>query len=219
MKQFKRFRGGAIWLMLIVTIAVVWIAVVNGGSDSVDKPLTSVAADIQAGEVAKLVQAEDSNSVRVVYKDSRTTDAVTRLPPNTNIIEALEGFGVDPSSVTIEVSPGSRWGAWLSVLTLLLPILFLVGIVLAVPVIVGLNDRGTGENGKPRVSKRAGHALLRKAGTFGTNHHFLGFAAGNHQAPNHHAVTSINKTSRGNILQTRNARVINLEDFHEANTR
>ncbi|MCA9846281.1 MAG: AAA family ATPase, partial [Dehalococcoidia bacterium] len=45
------------------------------------------------------------------------------------IIEALEGFGVDPSSVTIEVSPGSRWGAWLSVLTLLLPILFLVGIV------------------------------------------------------------------------------------------
>ena len=129
MKQFKRFRGGAISLMLIVTIAVVWIAVVNGGSDSVDKPLTSVAADIQAGEVAKLVQAEDSNSVRVVYKDSRTTDAVTRLPPNTNIIEALEGFGVDPSSVTIEVSPGSRWGAWLSVLTLLLPILFLVGIV------------------------------------------------------------------------------------------
>ena len=129
MKQFKRFRGGAIWLMLIVTIAVVWIAVVNGGIDSVDKPLTSVAADIQAGEVAKLVQAEDSNSVRVVYKDSRTTDAVTRLPPNTNIIEALEGFGVVPSSVTIEVSPGSRWGAWLSVLTLLLPILFLVGIV------------------------------------------------------------------------------------------
>jgi cell division protease FtsH len=130
MKQLRRFRGGAFWLFLIVAIAAIWIVVGNGGEDRVSKPLTAVVADIQSGSVAKLVQAEDSNTVRVVYKDSSITEAETRLPPNTNLIEAMAGFGVSLDDVSIEVSRGSRWGAWLTGLTLLLPILFLVGIVL-----------------------------------------------------------------------------------------
>jgi cell division protease FtsH len=129
MKQFRRFRGGAMWIVLVVAIAVLWLIVVNGGDGTTQKDFSSVVSDVQAGEVAKLVQKEDSNSVRVVYKDSDSRDAETRLPPNTNLIEALQFYGVDLSTVNIEITEGSRWGSWLSVLTLLLPILFLVGIV------------------------------------------------------------------------------------------
>jgi len=130
MKQFRRFRGGAMWIVLIVAIAALWLIVVNGGDSATQKDFSSVVDDVQAGEVSKLVQKEDSNSVRVVYKDADTRDAETRLPPNTNLIEALQRYGVDLSSVNIEITAGSRWGAWLGVLTLLLPILFLAGIVL-----------------------------------------------------------------------------------------
>jgi cell division protease FtsH len=129
MKQFRRFRGGAMWIVLVVAIAIMWLLVVNGGDGATKKDFSSVVEDVQAGEVAKLVQKEDSNSVRVVYKDSDTRDAETRLPPNTNLIEALQSYGVDLNGINIEITAGSRWGSWLSILTLLLPILFLVGIV------------------------------------------------------------------------------------------
>jgi cell division protease FtsH len=129
MKQFRRFRGGAMWIVLVVAIAALWLIVVNGGDSTTQKDFSSVVEDVQAGEVAKLVQKEDSNSVRVVYNDADTRDSETRLPPNTNLIEALQRYGVDLSTINIEIAAGSRWGNWLGVLTLLLPILFLVGIV------------------------------------------------------------------------------------------
>jgi cell division protease FtsH len=117
------------WIVLIVAIAALWLIVVNGGNGNTRKDFSQVVEEIQSGQVAKLVQKEDSNSIRVVYKDSSMNNAVTRLPPNTDIISALGEYGVNLNSVQIEVQGGSRWGAWLSVLTLLLPMLFLVGIV------------------------------------------------------------------------------------------
>jgi cell division protease FtsH len=130
MNQIRRFRGGAMWIVLIVAIAALWLIVVNGGNGNTRKDFSQVVDDIQAGQVAKLVQKEDSNSIRVVYKDSSINNAVTRLPPNTDIISALKDYGVNLSTIQIEVQGASRWGAWLSVLTLLLPMLFLVGIVI-----------------------------------------------------------------------------------------
>lgn len=129
MNQIRRFRGGAMWIVLIVAIAALWLIVVNGGNSNTRKDFSQVVEEAQAGQVAKLVQKEDSNSIRVVYKDSSVNNAVTRLPPNTDIISALRDYGVNLNSVQIEVQSGSRWGAWLTVLTLLLPMLFLVGIV------------------------------------------------------------------------------------------
>jgi cell division protease FtsH len=130
MNQIRRFRGGAMWIVLIVAIAALWLIVVNGGNGNTRKDFSLVVEDIQAGQVAKLVQKEDSNSIRVVYKDSSVNNAVTRLPPNTDIISALRDYGVNLNTVQIEVQGGSRWGAWLTVFTLLLPILFLAGIVI-----------------------------------------------------------------------------------------
>ncbi|MGH2549002.1 MAG: ATP-dependent metallopeptidase FtsH/Yme1/Tma family protein, partial [Thermomicrobiales bacterium] len=130
MNQIRRFRGGAMWIVLIVAIAALWLIVVNGGNSNTRKDFSLVVNDIQAGQVAKLVQKEGSSSIRVVYKDSSVNNAVTRLPPNTDIISALRDYGVNLNTIQIEVQGGSRWGAWLTVFTLLLPILFLAGIVI-----------------------------------------------------------------------------------------
>ena len=130
MNQIKRFRGGATWIALIVAIAALWLIVVNGNSGTSKKDFTAVVEDIQAGRVAKLVQTSGSSTVRVDYSDPDVRDATTILPSNTNLIDVLDSYGVDLATVPIEVKGASRWGAWLSVITLFLPILFLVGIVI-----------------------------------------------------------------------------------------
>jgi cell division protease FtsH len=130
MNQIKRFRGGATWIALIVAIAALWLIVVNGNGGTSKKDFSAVVEDIQAGRVAKLVQTSGSSTVRVDYSDPDVRDATTILPSNTNLIDVLDSYGVDLATVPIEVKGASRWGAWLSIITLFLPILFLVGIVI-----------------------------------------------------------------------------------------
>jgi len=128
MGDLKRLRSGAVWVILVIAVITLWFFVVNGDNSTTTKDFSTVVGEIKADKVSKLVQSSGSDKVKVVYKDDNQRDAKTILPPNTDLITALDTYGVDLTSVDIEVKAASRWGSWLSAFTFILPTLFLIGI-------------------------------------------------------------------------------------------
>ena len=126
MREIRRVRGSFIWLALIVAVVALWFIVVNNDSSTPNKPFGEVVNEVKVGKVSHLTQAEGSQTVHVDYKDSTVHSSKTLLPPNTNLVEVLKNYGIDPNSVQISAKGGSRWGGWLSALGFLLPTLFLI---------------------------------------------------------------------------------------------
>jgi cell division protease FtsH len=131
MGDLRRLRSSAIWLVLIVAVIALWFLVVNNDGATTTKELSTVAQEIQNGEVQRLSMSEDSGTVRVYYNDPEARAARTILPGNTTIYEALQAYGVEVvDAPPIEVTPASRWGRWIGTLGFLLPALILVAILI-----------------------------------------------------------------------------------------
>jgi cell division protease FtsH len=128
MGDLRRVRSSLVWLVLIVAVVALWFIVVNNDNSTQTKPFSEVASEIQNGEVLRLTQSQNSDTVKVDYKDESQDSAKTILPPDSNLVDVLAGYGIDPNTVEINVKPASRWGGWLSALGFLLPTLFLIGI-------------------------------------------------------------------------------------------
>jgi cell division protease FtsH len=132
MGDSKWLRSSFVYIILIVAVIALWFTFVSGNGDTRKVDFSEVASDIAAGRVDKLVLTERSQSVKVEYKENAgKKDATTRLPPETDIYEALAFYDIPPSvveEVAIETKAASRWGGWLSALTFLLPTLILIGI-------------------------------------------------------------------------------------------
>ncbi len=131
MTNRKWLRSGVIWLVLIIAVVALWMTYVNADRDlrQVDFN-TQVVEDIRDGKIAQLTTQEGESRVEVNYtSESGLPDAVSRLPPDTNIIEVLEAAGVATNKVPIEVKAASRWGLVVGALSFLLPTLFLIGIL------------------------------------------------------------------------------------------
>jgi len=131
MPNRKWLRSGFVWLLLLIAVSVLWFAYAGNRNElgSVDFN-TSVVADIRAREVERLIAKEGSNEVRVDYKDPERDDQKSRIPPDSNIIEVLDGAGLSADAVPIEVEQASRWGVVLGALTFLLPTLLIVGLLI-----------------------------------------------------------------------------------------
>ncbi|HYO30370.1 MAG TPA: ATP-dependent zinc metalloprotease FtsH [Thermomicrobiales bacterium] len=132
MGDSKWLRSGAVWLVLVVAVLAAWL-LFNGRADAPSfRPIGNVAADVRDGKVSKLIQPVDSQEIAVDYGDnSGLADARTTLPADTDILSALQDYGVDLASLPpnlIEFEPASPWGGWISAITFLLPTLFLIGI-------------------------------------------------------------------------------------------
>src|SRR5215204_1337105 len=128
MGDLRRVRSSLVWLVLIVAVVALWFIVVNNDNSAQTKPFGEVVTEIKAGEVLRLTQTQNSDTVRVDYIDEDQRQAKTILPPESNLVDVLDSYGVDPNSVEINVKAASRWGGWLSALGFLLPTLFLIGI-------------------------------------------------------------------------------------------
>ncbi len=129
MPRRKWMRSGAIWIVLVIATLAIWLAFSGATNDYNHVDFTSeVIPAIKNGEVDHLVAQEGSSEVEVHYTDSGRDTTLTRLPPDTNIIEIFDSAGIAPDDVPIDVKEASRWGAILGGLALFLPILFLVGI-------------------------------------------------------------------------------------------
>ncbi|HQX62997.1 MAG TPA: cell division protein FtsH, partial [Thermomicrobiales bacterium] len=128
MTDNKWLRNGFVWIILIIAVIALWFMVTSGGERTQSRDLSSIAADIRSGQVARLEQSEDSSKVMVFYKGSDQVETF-RLPPNVNIYDALLQYGVEPSDVDINIKAASQWGNWLGLLTFILPTVILIGIV------------------------------------------------------------------------------------------
>jgi cell division protease FtsH len=131
MTDRKWLRSGVVWLVLIIAVVALWMTYVNADRDLREVDFnTQVIADIRDGKIEELTTQEGESRVEVDYTaKSGLPDAVTRLPPDTNIIEVLEAAGVRTNTVPIKVEAASRWGLVIGALSFLLPTLFLIGIL------------------------------------------------------------------------------------------
>ncbi len=129
MADNKWLRNGFVWMILIIAAIAVWVTFVQGGHSGASLTTQQLAADIKAGKVERLVMTSGSDEVQVHYFGSQEVRSL-RLPPNVDIFELLQTYGIDPQSVSIDTKPASQWGNWLGTLTFLLPTLFLIGVII-----------------------------------------------------------------------------------------
>ena len=83
MGDLKRLRSSVVWIILIVAVIALWFIVVNNGGSTPRKDFGTVASEIQAGKVRKLVQSENSSTVKVEYNDDTNTansSALLQIP-------------------------------------------------------------------------------------------------------------------------------------------
>ncbi len=128
MTDNKWLRNGFVWIVLIIAVVAIWFTWLggNGGPQNVD--FSAVANDVKAGKVQELDTKEGSNVITVHYVGTDATKA-TRLPPgNVDIWKALSYFGIQPDAVAIKANAGSSWGSWISALSILVPMILIVGI-------------------------------------------------------------------------------------------
>jgi cell division protease FtsH len=128
MTDNRLLRNGFVWIILIIAVIAVWFMVTQGGSDTRQIDIGEVAQSIESGQVERLEQREDSSQVTVYFRNDEAA-AAFRLPPDVDIYQALEQYGVGADQVAIEIKKSSSWGAWIGALGIFLPFLLLIGIV------------------------------------------------------------------------------------------
>ena len=132
MPDQRWIRSSLVWIVLIVALLAMWATFIGTDAAPTPRSIGQVAQEVRDGKVQTLVQADGSREVRVKYaQEAGRRDAVTTIPAETDLLTVLKTYGVDPSSLPpgmIEFQPASSWGAWLGMLSFILPTLFLVGI-------------------------------------------------------------------------------------------
>jgi len=129
MTDNRLLRNGFVWIILIIAVIAVWFMVTQGGSDTRQVDFGEVAQAIEAGRVERLEQREDSRQVTVHFRNTEESPAAFRLPPDVDIYQALDQYGLSASQVAIDIKKSSSWGAWIGALGIFLPFLLLIGIV------------------------------------------------------------------------------------------
>jgi cell division protease FtsH len=125
-----RNRYSIIYLMLFV--AIIAMVVYNFQQQAtIQEALTisEVAADIQAGNIARII--EDDDSLRVIYGNG--TERTSHKESAATLVEQLISFGVTteqlkPDNVKIEIRPPSAWLGVATALGYILPFLILAGV-------------------------------------------------------------------------------------------
>jgi len=132
MPDQRWIRSSLVWIVLIVALLAMWATFIGTDAAPTPRSIGQVAQEVRDGKVQTLIQSDGSREVRVKYaQEAGRRDAVTTIPAETDLLTVLKTYGVEPSSLPpgmIEFQPASSWGAWLSMLSFILPTLFLVGI-------------------------------------------------------------------------------------------
>jgi len=117
-------------LFAIIIFLVVYSFQTNSTQETVT--INEVAADVQKGLVARIV--EDDNRLQVIYNDKgKQIERTSHKEATSTLVEQLKELGVTTeqlgsSKIQIEVKPPSQWLGLLSALGYLMPFLVLGGV-------------------------------------------------------------------------------------------
>ncbi len=126
----KWARHTFVWVLLILAVVFIYFTLFNNNRPADPLNTAELARDVQSGRVQKIETTTGDNEVVVTYSGDPKNQKVFRLPDEVSIIDALQSYGVNlqTSQVPIITKPASQWGGLLSMLTFILPTLFLIGI-------------------------------------------------------------------------------------------
>jgi cell division protease FtsH len=125
-------RNQSYIIYILLFIAIIAMLVYNfsqqGGAQDV-LSVNEVAAAIQSGQVARVV--EDENRLRITFRDGSQKES--NIEPNATLVEQLINLGVkteqlSPDKIKVEIKPPSPWLGILTALGYILPFLILGGV-------------------------------------------------------------------------------------------
>ncbi len=128
-----RNRSTLIYIMFIAAIVILLLYSFRGSASQEETlSINQVAADIQSGTIARVI--EDDDILTVIYRDgANEIERTSHKEPTATLVEQLLALGVTPQQLTpdkvkIEIKPPNAWLNVITALGYILPFLFLGGI-------------------------------------------------------------------------------------------
>jgi cell division protease FtsH len=118
------WKSAIVYLLVLFAAGALFLGLLPGTDRLEEKPLSTVAADINNSQVQSIVVQE--NDLQVTYRNGEVF--ASRKEADADLIKTLVGLGVGVDAlngVEIGVKPPSVWGEWLGILGSFLPFVFL----------------------------------------------------------------------------------------------
>lgn len=133
MNSTRVTRGFVYFLIFIAIIAILW-SYNSAGPDETELSISQLATQIREGEVAELQVSGSGRETTVVYHDPQRAPGLVQLSGNASLMEELSYLGVsnedyEQHDVTIINEKPSELGNWLSLLSIFLPALIIIGFI------------------------------------------------------------------------------------------
>ncbi len=125
-----RGRNSLVLIILLIIIAVLIYQFRATSTQPENLPINEVADLVREGEVALIIVNENDLEIHLVDD----TIATSRKEPTRTTIEQLQDLGVPaemltPENIQIEIQQPSDWNTVISLVTYILPALFVVGLI------------------------------------------------------------------------------------------
>lgn len=133
MNSTRVTRGFVYFLIFIAIIAILWSY--NSASPAeTELSISQLAEQVTSGEVAELQVSGNGREVTVVYRDNEQSAGIVQLSGNASLMEELSYLGVTTehyreNNVTIRNAKPSELGNWLSLLSIFLPAIIIIGFI------------------------------------------------------------------------------------------
>lgn len=133
MNSTRVTRGFVYFLIFIAIIAILW-SYNSASPTETELSISELATQIKNGEVAELQVSGNSREATVIYRDNDRSAGVAQLGGNATLMEELGYLGVsnaeyEAHNVTIINEKPSELGNWLSLLSIFLPALIIIGFI------------------------------------------------------------------------------------------
>ena len=133
MNSTRVTRGFVYFLIFIAIIAILW-SYNSATPAETELSISDLATQLKSGDVAELQVAGNGREAMVIYRDKERSAGLVRLSGNTSLMEELSFLGVteanysDPG-VKINNEQPSELGNWLSLLSIFLPAIIIIGFI------------------------------------------------------------------------------------------
>lgn len=125
-KLMSIVKGIGIYVLIGFAILFFLAGISGGPKKGEEVPISQIVQDVKQGKVEKVDL--EGNKITAKLKDEEKVVS-SRKEEGESIYKIFESAGVDPGKVTINIKDTSWQGAWLNLLSIVLPILLTFGLI------------------------------------------------------------------------------------------